>query len=72
VSSEEVFLKESEPFTDVSATELHQLYLTFCQTHHMTAKSSVHFARALAPHLERKLIQRRMLHGKNLYSKALE
>ena len=68
--SEGLFLNECEPFEDLSATTLHNLYIAYCNESHLVPKSITHFSRAMAPMIDRKIITRRMRDGKNLYTKA--
>jgi len=70
VSSEVQFITECEPFTDLKGSELHGLYLTFCQRENKQPKNDVHFCRGLAPMMELGIITKRILHNKPLYTKV--
>jgi hypothetical protein len=69
IASEEEFVAQCEPFTDLFATELHKQYVVYCQNAGYVPKGVVHFARSLTPMMETKVLVRRTTHGKSVYSK---
>lgn len=69
VASEEEFINQCEPFTDLLATPLHTLYLAYCREHGYVPKGVVHFTRMLTPMVETKVLTRRSKDGRSLYSK---
>jgi hypothetical protein len=69
VSSEEEFFTHSGEFTDERASSMHSRYVSFCHEHVLKPKSAIHFARSLAPLIERRVLSKRILAGVALYSK---
>lgn len=67
--SEVLFLQDCQPFDDKEASSVYELYLDYCGENHLQPKSLVGFGRSLSPLIEKGLIQRRLLKGKNIYSK---
>lgn len=68
--SEVLFLRETESFEALPATELFEQYHYYCEENHLTPKTLIGFSRALSPLIEQKIIIRRLLNGKNVYSKV--
>jgi hypothetical protein len=69
VASEKEFIAQSEPFTDLFALDLHKQYVAYCQSNGYVPKGVVHFSRSLTPMVETKVLTKRFLHGKSVYSK---
>ena len=69
VASEKEFIAQSEPFTDLFALDLHKQYVAYCQSNGYVPKGVVHFSRSLTPMVETKVLTKRLLHGKSVYSK---
>lgn len=69
IPSEDQYLKQCEPFTDLKSTMLHTEYTIFCSENGIKPKSIIYFTRSLAPLLEQKILTRRLKDGCSLYSK---
>jgi len=69
IPSEQLFIRQTPDFTDLTGGELHRLYKQYCDEQSITPKALVHFSRCLTPLIEEKVITRRKS-GVNLYSKV--
>lgn len=69
IPSEVLFLRECDPFNDISSQQLYNLYRDYCTQRELTPKSLIHFSRSITPMISQCIITKRKTMGIMKYSK---